>query len=171
MKKLLAVLLFAASSVLLAGRLGFLRGKRPLDLGVKGGKLTSPRFGFRNSVASQFETPKNLPVDLQKYYEIAPIKLNSEPRKAFEKFKAILKELPHTNVVTENESYIYLEFETTVMRYVDDVEFLLKEDESVIHLRSASRLGRKDYGKNRARIEAIRTQFQRIESTNLVDQN
>ena len=43
---------------------------------------------------------------------------------------------------------------------MDDVEFLLDEGASVIHVRSASRLGRKDFGVNRARIEAIRARLQ-----------
>ena len=45
------------------------------------------------------------------------------------------------------------------MGFVDDVEFALDEAASAIHLRSASRLGIRDLGVNRARIETIRTQF------------
>jgi uncharacterized protein (DUF1499 family) len=36
------------------------------------------------------------------------------------------------------------------------VEFLLDPAARVIHVRSASRLGRRDFGTNRERIEAIR---------------
>jgi uncharacterized protein (DUF1499 family) len=42
---------------------------------------------------------------------------------------------------------------------VDDGEFLLDRERSVIHLRSASRLGYSDLGKNRSRIEEIRREF------------
>lgn len=42
------------------------------------------------------------------------------------------------------------------MGFVDDVEFLLDAGARVIHVRSASRLGRRDFGVNRARIEALR---------------
>jgi uncharacterized protein (DUF1499 family) len=45
------------------------------------------------------------------------------------------------------------------MGFVDDVEFLLDEKARVIHVRSASRLGRKDFGVNRERIEAIRARM------------
>jgi uncharacterized protein (DUF1499 family) len=45
------------------------------------------------------------------------------------------------------------------MGYIDDVEFALDAGASVIHVRSASRLGESDLGLNRKRIESIRTAF------------
>lgn len=46
------------------------------------------------------------------------------------------------------------------MGFVDDVEFYLDEKDSLIQVRSASRLGESDLGANRKRIEAIRARFQ-----------
>ena len=60
--------------------------------------------------------------------------------------------------VKETENYIYAEFTTAIMRYVDDVEFYFP-DEKVIHIRSASRIGYSDMGLNRKRIEKIRQLF------------
>ena len=51
--------------------------------------------------------------------------------------------------------YLYAEFTSRLMGFVDDVEFLL-EAAGAIQVRSASRLGKGDLGVNRARIEAIR---------------
>ena len=167
-KKIFSFLLFVFSVILLAGRLGLFRGKRPEHLGIKNGKLLPPRFGLFNSVSSHFDLPKNLPSEMEKYYRIDPIKLNSPPKIAFEKLKEILVGHTHAKLIEEKENYLYLEFETPVLRFIDDVEFLLSESEGIIHLRSSSRLGRKDFGKNRKRIEQIRTQFQRIESTHLI---
>jgi uncharacterized protein (DUF1499 family) len=45
------------------------------------------------------------------------------------------------------------------MRFVDDVEFLLDAPAGLVHVRSASRLGRRDFGANRTRIEAIRARL------------
>jgi uncharacterized protein (DUF1499 family) len=45
------------------------------------------------------------------------------------------------------------------MGYVDDTEFYLDEKAGVIQVRSASRLGRSDFGVNRERIESIRAQL------------
>jgi uncharacterized protein (DUF1499 family) len=42
------------------------------------------------------------------------------------------------------------------MGFVDDVEFLADRASGVVHVRSASRLGRRDFGVNRARIEELR---------------
>jgi uncharacterized protein (DUF1499 family) len=42
------------------------------------------------------------------------------------------------------------------MRFVDDAEFWFDPVKGVIQARSASRLGREDFGVNRARIESIR---------------
>jgi hypothetical protein len=52
-----------------------------------------------------------------------------------------------------------LEFSPKVMGFTDDVEFALDAKAGKIHIRSASRLGVRDFGVNRARVEAIRTRF------------
>ena len=58
--------------------------------------------------------------------------------------------------ITQTEDdYIRAEFVTRIWRFVDDVEFFFPEDESVIHFRSASRVGYSDLGANRKRIERI----------------
>ena len=64
--------------------------------------------------------------------------------------------MPRTKIVTENETYLYAEFASNLMGFVDDVEFYLDKTAGVIHVRSASRLGQSDLGVNRQRIEAIR---------------
>jgi uncharacterized protein (DUF1499 family) len=42
---------------------------------------------------------------------------------------------------------------------VDDVEFYFDGKAGLIHVRSASRLGRRDFGVNRARVEALRARL------------
>ena len=54
----------------------------------------------------------------------------------------------------DDASYMYATFTTSLMRYVDDVEFLIEG--GIIHVRSASRVGHSDLGANRKRVEAIR---------------
>jgi uncharacterized protein (DUF1499 family) len=46
------------------------------------------------------------------------------------------------------------------MRYVDDVELYYDERAGLVHVRSASRLGRRDFGVNRKRVEALRALVQ-----------
>jgi uncharacterized protein (DUF1499 family) len=47
------------------------------------------------------------------------------------------------------------------MRYVDDVELYYDEPAGLVHVRSASRLGRRDFGVNRKRVEELRAALMR----------
>lgn len=62
----------------------------------------------------------------------------------------VLSELP-----TENGTYVHAEYTTGLMRYQDDVEFLIRDD-GRIDVRSSSRIGWYDWGANRNRIESLR---------------
>lgn len=57
--------------------------------------------------------------------------------------------------------YLYAQFTTRWLGFMDDVEFWLDRRAGVIHVRSASRLGRRDFGVNRARVEALRAEVAR----------
>jgi len=57
-------------------------------------------------------------------------------------------------VIAEKENYLYAEFRSKLLGYVDDVELFF--DGNAIQVRSASRLGRRDFGVNRNRIERLR---------------
>ena len=56
-----------------------------------------------------------------------------------------------------DEKYLYATATTSLMKYVDDIEFLLSDDGQSIQVRSASRIGKADLGANARRIEIIRT--------------
>jgi len=114
--------------------------KRPDDLGVRDGRL-APCKRSPNCVSSQAS-----PADREHY--IAPLHASLAAVK-----RAVLS-MPRTTLVAEKEDYLYAEFRTRLLRYVDDVEFYF--DGSVVQVRSCSRLGRRDFGVNRKRIEAIR---------------
>jgi uncharacterized protein (DUF1499 family) len=55
--------------------------------------------------------------------------------------------------------YVHAEFRSALFRFVDDVEFLLPVDGSLIQVKSASRLGYSDMGVNRERVERLRVLF------------
>lgn len=62
-----------------------------------------------------------------------------------------------TTIVESRDDYLYAEFMSGILGFVDDVEFSVKGDaDKVVHVRSASRIGRSDLGKNRKRMENIR---------------
>ena len=114
--------------------------RRPDYLGVKDGRLARPKR-TPNCVSSQAD-----PTDREHY--IFPIKGE------FSKVRKAVESMPGATVIEEKADYLYAEYRTPLLRFVDDVEFLLAE--GVIHVRSASRLGRRDFGVNRKRIETLR---------------
>jgi uncharacterized protein (DUF1499 family) len=63
------------------------------------------------------------------------------------------------SIVIREDAYLYAEFRTPLLGFVDDVEFLLDADNQRIHVRSASRRGYSDFGTNRERVGAIRSTF------------
>lgn len=61
-------------------------------------------------------------------------------------------------VLEEGPSWVHGSCKTPLMRFTDDVAFLLDGD--VLHVRSASRVGHSDLGKNRSRIEDFRAAWE-----------
>lgn len=119
-------------------------GKRPNNLGVNNGKLavcpSSP-----NCVSSQSQDPQS---------KISPL-----PPVAISEIKKVIEAMDGTTIIEENSNYLYAEFKSKLMGYVDDVEFYLDQTENVMHVRSASRLGKSDLGVNRKRVEEIRAKL------------
>jgi uncharacterized protein (DUF1499 family) len=58
--------------------------------------------------------------------------------------------------VTDTDTYLRVECMCAILRFVDDVEFYFDGNARVIHVRSASRLGKYDFSVNRKRVETIR---------------
>lgn len=121
-------------------------GKRPDNLGVKDGKLASCP-GSPNCVNSQSQDPQS---------KIEPL-----PAVSIADLKQVIESMERTKIIEETDNYLYAEFTSKLMGYVDDVEFYLDNNENVIHVRSASRLGKSDLGVNRKRVETIREQLKK----------
>jgi uncharacterized protein (DUF1499 family) len=140
------------------GQAGLLRGHPPASLGVQSGKLAPPST-TPNSVSSQAELWPGHPQ--REYARIAPLAVAGDGDTALSRLKAQIEATPGARVVSASADYLHAEFETRWLRYTDDAEFWLDRGAGVIHVRSASRLGRKDFGVNRARIEALRARLSR----------
>jgi uncharacterized protein (DUF1499 family) len=91
--------------------------------------------------------------------KIAPFAYSGDGRQAIGRLHVLLAAMPAAKVIDFQADYIYAEFTSEWLGFVDDVEFYLDEKAGLIHVRSASRLGRKDFGVNRERVEAIRSAF------------
>jgi uncharacterized protein (DUF1499 family) len=62
-------------------------------------------------------------------------------------------------VVVAHGDYLAATFRTPWLGFVDDVEARLEPSARVIYLRSASRVGRSDFGANRARLARLARQY------------
>ncbi|WP_041277741.1 DUF1499 domain-containing protein [Desulfotalea psychrophila] len=122
------------------------------ELGIKNGELT-PCPKTPNCVNSQAVG--------EKHY-IQPIRYAGTRQEMRVRLLQILEAEKRTNILTVQEDYVRVEFTSALFRFVDDVEFYFPEEQSgetVIYVRSASRLGYSDLGANRKRIEWIRGEF------------
>lgn len=128
-------------------------GKRPDYLGVKDGRLARPK-STPNCVSSQAD-----PADAQHY--VAPIRFKGSAPEAIAAVRKAVEDMPRATVIRHEGNYLYAEFKSKLMGYVDDVEFTYDEKAGQLHLRSASRLGRRDFGVNRARAEDLRSRIER----------
>lgn len=119
--------------------------RRPTNLGVKEGRL-APCKRSPNCVSSQAE-----PADREHY--IAPITF----RGSMADLRKAVESMARSTVITAERNYLYAEYRTALVRYVDDLELFYDEAAGLVHVRSASRLGRRDFGVNRKRVEALRS--------------
>ena len=92
-------------------------------------------------------------------HRIEPIKLTEDAGPAFEKLLKQLTKRSDTKVISSDNTTIKVEFRT-LLGFIDDGLFVLDPANSVIHIRSAARLGYWDLGKNRSRMEEIRQSFE-----------
>jgi len=118
--------------------------KRPSNLGVKDGRL-APCRRTPNCVSSQAD-----PADAEHY--TAPLVF----RGSMDQLRRAVESMQRATVISVERNYLYAEFRSRLMRYVDDVELYYDERAGLVQVRSASRLGRRDFGVNRARVEALR---------------
>jgi uncharacterized protein (DUF1499 family) len=128
-----------------------LRGIRPKDLGVKEGRFTAARSWKPNWVSSQ--------VDAGDPHYIAPLKVAGDANAAIQRVAQAVGAQPRAQVVEHKGAYLYAEFSTALMGFTDDVEF--HADGKVVHVRSSSRLGIRDFDVNRKRVEALRAALEK----------
>lgn len=122
-------------------------GEHPTNLGVREDMLNSCPSS-PNCVSSQATDER---------HRIAALEFRDKPDSAFNRLKLVLSQRSDIAIVKELPGYLQVELRTRF--FIDDGEFLLDRERNIIHVRSASRLGYSDLGKNRSRLEDIRRQF------------
>ena len=152
-KWIVIVVVALAVIAVAAGQLGYLRGTPPSDLGVRDGRLKPPS-DTENSVTSQASLYPDHPQ--RRYADIAPIELQGDGPATIARIKSVVESMPGAQVIESRPDYLYAQFTTKLMHFVDDTEFWYDPAAAAIQVRSASRIGRRDMGVNRARVEAVR---------------
>ncbi len=150
---LLMVVVSLTVLVVAAGQLGWLQGTPPAELGIRDGRLQPPSVN-ENSVSSQAALYPDHPQ--RQYAAIAPLAPRGDGPSTLVRIKTIVAGMPGAKVVRSDADYLYVQFTSSVLKFVDDAEFWFDPVNKVIQLRSASRIGRSDLGVNRKRIEIIR---------------
>ena len=126
-------------------------GTQPKDLGVTNGQLKGCP-DTPNCVSSQASAS-------DKEHAIAPFTYSGSAADAINRLRQIIEGMERSTIKEASGDYLYAEFSSNLMGFVDDVEFYAPAGESIIHTRAAARLGKSDLGVNRKRTEAIRSQF------------
>ena len=140
----LLVLFLALGLVLLMGCMS----SRPQNLGVKNGSLAvCPETP--NCVCSQ------CPREDSEHF-IAPISYAVPEQSLRELISESLEQMARTKVVTATDNYFHVESTTLLLRFVDDFELYIDSGQNLLHFRSASRIGRSDFGTNRKRVETFK---------------
>jgi uncharacterized protein (DUF1499 family) len=118
--------------------------KNPEDIGLQQGVLR-PCPASPNCVCSEAHSQSS------EQHAIEPVKAR------YGAWKKLTKTITRQGgeIQQDNGSYLHATFTSPVCRFIDDVELRLDEDQGLIHIRSASRVGRSDFGVNRKRVKRI----------------
>ena len=148
---LLGALVALVLLVVVAGQAGLFKGQVPAALGVQDGRLQPPR-----------KSPNNVHSQAARWgaefahARIEPLPLLTDGPATIARLLALIEATPGAVVVKAESDYLYVQYTTRWMKFVDDAEFWFDPAAQKVQVRSASRLGDGDLGVNRARIEDLR---------------
>lgn len=129
----------------------------PAGLGVVEGRLAPPS-STPNSVSSQARLHAGHPQ--QAYAAMEPWPLIGTPATALQAAATALDGVAGARIVTRRNDYLHAEVRSRWWGFVDDVEVWVDPVQGRVEFRSASRLGRRDFGVNRHRMEALRPSYE-----------
>lgn len=110
-------------------------------------KRMQPCPASPNCVSSLTEIPS-------KY--IQPLRSQNEAGLLIDAIVGLLQQDASFSIVVNEAGYVRAEARTRLFRFVDDLEFQIRLNSGYVDIRSGSRMGFSDLGKNRRRMEALR---------------
>jgi uncharacterized protein (DUF1499 family) len=90
---------------------------------------------------------------------IEPLPYQETQQLARGKMITLIQGMQRAKIVTTTDNYLHAQFTSAFFRFVDDVEFYFEDVTKTIHMRSAARSGYYDFGVNRKRLEAIKSEY------------
>ena len=126
--------------------------KTPSYVGVTNGRLT-PAFAAKPNNITTYEAGA--------YPKEAPLQYQGEMTAAKTRLIAIVTVMPRTKLITDEGNYLHFTFQSRLLRFVDDIEFLFEDETKQIHFRAAARSGYSDLNVNQQRMAEIRAAFAR----------
>jgi uncharacterized protein (DUF1499 family) len=123
--------------------------KLPEGLGVTDGELM-PCPSSPNCVSTQASVE-----DVEHYAE--PVVYTGNRMKTQLSIESFMLGKGNVHLVSSTLGYVHFEVKSPLVGYIDDVEFYLPAADSVVHIRSASRVGYSDFGVNRERVRQIQS--------------
>ncbi|KAK7260242.1 hypothetical protein RIF29_26130 [Crotalaria pallida] len=161
-------LILRSSEIATIGAIFNLSGKKPEYLGVQ---KNSPALALCPATKNCVSTSENVS-DLTHY--APPWNYNPEGRKnpvsKEEAMEELIEVIESTTtpfkftprIVERKEDYIRVEYQSSILGLVDDVEFWFRPGKgSTVEYRSASRVGNFDFDLNRKRIKALRQELEK----------
>ena len=143
--------------VFVAGQIGLLKSHVADDLGARDGKLKPPST-TDNSVTSQAALyPEHPQLERASIEPIALQEGDTDGTLTLAAIQDVITTIEAAEVVKSESDYLQVQFMSKWLKFIDDAEFWFDPEQKVIQVRSAARLGRKDFGMNRQHIETVRT--------------
>jgi uncharacterized protein (DUF1499 family) len=101
-----------------------------------------------NCVSSEFEADTTHYVEPMMFTQTIEAEILSRLKNAIREMGG--------SIQLETDNYLAATFTSSFFKFVDDLEIRIDFDQNLIHMRSASRVGHKDRGVNKKRIEQLR---------------
>ncbi|AZQ84730.1 DUF1499 domain-containing protein [Colwellia sp. Arc7-635] len=128
---------------------------------LTGCSANAPSLGISNGQLTQCPDKPNcvnsFATGSEKFIE--PIVIVGKRNEIEKDIVKIVTELENTKITVTEPNYVRAEFTSKVFGFVDDVEFYFPDTEAkdtIIHIRSGSRVGYSDLNVNRERVELLR---------------
>ncbi|WP_422379518.1 DUF1499 domain-containing protein [Marinicellulosiphila megalodicopiae] len=115
-----------------------------------------------NKLAPMPKTPNAISSQTQVLSKkVEPLHFKGSLEHSKEALITIISNINGTELVENDEQYLYFIFSTSLMKFKDDVEFYFDDEKKIIDIRSSSRAGYSDLGKNLERYEFIKQQWEK----------